>query len=280
MRTDAEESAADRMARFTPIGSGDAYIASLRNRRVIVYLFGETIAEPVDHPVIRPSINALAATYDLALQDPALATAHSPLIDAPVNRFLHIAASPDDLVMKNRMQRRLGQITGTCFQRCAGLDTISVLHSITHDIDAAHGTPYHARFLEFLKFAQRNNIIIGAGMTDPKGDRSRRPHEQADPDLFLHVTRRTEAGIFVTGAKAHMTGGLNSHWIAVMPTMNMGAADRDYAVVGVVPGDARGITYIYGRQSCDTRALEAGEIDRGNARYGGQEALEIGRAHV
>jgi len=270
-----QESAADRQARFAPIATGEDYIASLRNRGVDVYLFGERIDEPVDHPIIRPSINALRATYDLAISDPDLATAHSPLINARVNRFLHIVESPDDLVMKNRMQRRMGQLTGTCFQRCAGLDTISVLHSITYDIDAKHGTPYHSRYLEFLKFAQRANIIIGAGMTDPKGDRSKRPSEQADPDLYLHVTRRTADGVFVTGAKAHMTGGLNSHWIVVMPTMNMGPDDRAYSVVGAVPGDAAGITYVYGRQSCDTRALEAGDIDKGNAQYGGQETLVV-----
>ncbi|WP_244884491.1 4-hydroxyphenylacetate 3-hydroxylase family protein [Sphingobium cupriresistens] len=270
-----EESAAERWARFAPITTGDEYVASLRNRGVTVYLFGELVAEPVDHPIIRPSINALKRTYDLAVEDPDLATAHSLLIDAPVNRFLHIVGSPHDLVMKNRMQRRMGQLTGTCFQRCAGLDTISVLHSITYDIDQAHGTSYHQRYLDFMKEAQRNNIILGAGMTDPKGDRSKRPSEQADPDLFLHVSRRTEKGIYVRGAKAHMTGGLNSHWIAVMPTMNMGEKDRDYAVVGLVPGDAEGITYIYGRQSCDTRAMEAGDIDKGNAQYGGQEVLVV-----
>ncbi|MBZ6377611.1 hypothetical protein KCN53_03060 [Pacificimonas aurantium] len=257
------------------IRTGDDYVDSLRNRGVTVYLFGETVAEPVDNPMIRPSINALKATYDLAISDPDLATAHSPIIDAPVNRFLHIPTSSEDLVTKNRMQRRMGQITGTCFQRCAGLDTVSVLHSITYDIDQKHGTAYHRRFLDFLAAAQRANIIIGAGMTDPKGDRSKRPHEQADPDMFLHVTRRTERGIYVTGAKAHMTGGLNSHWIAVMPTMNLGEEDSDYAVVGLVPGDAEGISYIYGRQSCDARAFEAGEIDKGNARFGGQETLTV-----
>jgi 4-hydroxybutyryl-CoA dehydratase/vinylacetyl-CoA-Delta-isomerase len=270
-----EESAEARWARFKPIVTGDDYVQSLRDRGVEVYLFGERVAEPVDHPIIRPSINALKRTYDLAMEDPELATAHSDLIDAPVNRFLHIVGSPNDLVMKNRMQRRMGQLTGTCFQRCAGLDTISVLHSITYDIDQKHGTAYHQRYLEFMRHAQRNNVIIGAGMTDPKGDRSKRPSDQADPDLFLHVSHRTEKGIYIKGAKAHMTGGLNSHWIAVMPTMNMGEQDRDYAVVGLVPGDAEGITYIYGRQSCDTRAMEGGEIDQGNAKYGGQEVLVV-----
>jgi len=269
------ETAAERWARFTPITTGEEYIESLRGRGVKVHLLGERVEEPVDHPIIRPSINSLRMSYDLAIQDPELATAWSPLINAQVNRFLHIVESPHDLVMKNRMQRRMGQLTGTCFQRCAGLDTISVLHSITFDIDQKHGTPYHQRYLDFLKLAQQHNIIIGAGMTDPKGDRSKRPAEQADPDLFLHVTRRTKEGVFITGAKAHMTGGLNSHWICVMPTQNLQEADRDYAIIGLVPGDAEGMTYIYGRQSCDTRALEAGDIDKGNAQFGGQETLVI-----
>ena len=269
------ETAAERWARFTPITTGEEYIESLRGRGVKVHLLGERVEEPVDHPIIRPSINSLRMSYDLAIQDPELATAWSPLINAQVNRFLHIVESPHDLVMKNRLQRRMGQLTGTCFQRCAGLDTISVLHSITFDIDQKHGTPYHQRYLDFLKLAQQHNIIIGAGMTDPKGDRSKRPAEQADPDLFLHVTRRTTEGVFITGAKAHMTGGLNSHWICVMPTQNLQETDRDYAIIGLVPGDAEGMTYIYGRQSCDTRALEAGDIDKGNAQFGGQETLVI-----
>src|SRR3546814_1451820 len=93
-------------------------------------------------------------------------------------------------------------------------------------------------YLEFMRHAQRNNIILGAGMTDPKGDRSKRPHAQADPDMFLHVTKRTEAGVYVTGAMGHMTGGLNLHWLRVMTTMNMGEADSDFAIVGLVPGEA------------------------------------------
>lgn len=270
-----EEGADERWARFAPIRTGEEYVRSLRSRDVAVHLFGERIVEPVDHPVIRPSINALKATYDLAQEDPDLATAYSPLIDARVNRFLHLATTPDDLVMKGRMQRRLGQLTGTCFQRCVGMDALNALHSVTFDIDAACGTPYHQRFLAFLKQAQANNIILAGAMTDPKGDRSKRPSEQADPDLFLHVTRRTAAGVYVTGAKAHMTGGLNAHWLCVMPTMNLGAQDRDYAIIGMIPGDAAGLTYIYGRQSGDMRAFEPGAIDKGNACFAGQEVLVV-----
>ena len=49
-----------------PIESGADYIESLRGRNLDVWLMGENVPEPVDHPIIRPSINAVAATYALA----------------------------------------------------------------------------------------------------------------------------------------------------------------------------------------------------------------------
>src|SRR5687767_8782403 len=118
-----------------PIVTGEDYVRSLRGRGLRVFLFGELVEEPVDHPVIRPSINAVAETYDLAVREPELATALSPLTGERVNRFLHVAGSPEDLVMQNKMQRKLGQLTGTCFQRCVGMDAFNALHSVTYEID-------------------------------------------------------------------------------------------------------------------------------------------------
>jgi 4-hydroxybutyryl-CoA dehydratase / vinylacetyl-CoA-Delta-isomerase len=258
-----------------PLRTGAEYIESLRGRDLRVFLFGELVGEPVDHPVIRPSINAVAETYDLAVRDPELGTAVSPYTGERINRFLHVAGSAHDLVLQNKMQRRLGQLTGTCFQRCVGMDAINALHSVTFEIDGQHGTTYHERFISFVTAMQKRGFVIGGAMTDVKGDRGKAPHEQADPDLFVHVSRRTPEGVYLKGAKAHQTGCINAHWLLVMPTMRLGKADKDYAIVGAVPVDAAGITYIYGRQSCDTRSMEGGVIDPGNRQFGGQEAMII-----
>jgi 4-hydroxybutyryl-CoA dehydratase/vinylacetyl-CoA-Delta-isomerase len=256
-----------------PIRNGAEYIQSLRGRKLKISLFGELVKEPVDHPLIRPSINAVAETYDLAVQQPELASAKSSLSGLQVNRFLHVAESAQDLVDQNRMQRKLGQLTGTCFQRCVGMDALNSLYSTTFEIDQKHHTPYHKRLIEFIKMVQRENLVIGGAMTDVKGDRSLSPSQQGDPDMFVHIVKRDSKGVYITGAKAHQTGCINSHWIMVMPTMRLKAEDKDYAIVGAVPVDARGITYVYGRQSCDTRSMEDGEIDAGNAMYSGQEAM-------
>ncbi len=257
------------------IVTAEDYMDSLRNRKLKVYLFGELVEDIVSHPMIRPSINAVAETYRLALSHPELATAVSPFTNERVNRFLHIAQSTEDVVNQNFMQRKLGQLTGTCFQRCVGMDAFNSLFSTTFEIDKKYNTPYHQRLKTFLTDMQKMNCVVGGAMTDVKGDRSLAPHQQADPDLFVHISKRTENGVYITGAKAHQTGCLNSHWLLVMPTMRLTENDKTFAIIGAIPVDTEGITYIYGRQSCDTRSMEEGDIDVGNAQFGGQEAMVI-----
>ena len=176
------------------ISTGDDYRASLLGRNLTVFLLGQRVPEPSTHPIVAPSVNAVAETYDLALREPELASAISPFTGEPINRFLHIATSAADLVRQNQMQRKMGQNTGTCFQRCVGMDAFNALFSTTFDMDAQHKTGHHARFTAFLTRMHRHNYVIGGAMTDVKGDRSKAPHEQADPDLFVHITRRRAAG--------------------------------------------------------------------------------------
>ncbi len=253
------------------------YIDSLRQLNTRVYLFGEKITNWVDHPLIRPSINCVAMTYALA-QDPQyqdLMTATSNLTGRKINRFCHLHQSTDDLVKKVKMQRLLGQKTASCFQRCVGMDAFNAVYSTTYEVDQKYGTDYHQRFKAFLIAMQDKDYTVDGAMTDPKGDRSKAPHLQKDPDMYVHVVERRPDGIVVCGAKAHQTGAINSHWHLFMPTVAMGAEDKDWALSFACPSDAEGMYMIYGRQSCDTRKLEGGKIDVGNPRFGGQEALVV-----
>lgn len=253
------------------------YIDSLRSINYKVFMFGEKVSNVVDHPMIRPSINAVAKSYELAdksgFED--LLTADSSLNGKKINRFTHLHQGADDLISKVKMQRLLGQKTAACFQRCVGMDAFNAVDSVTYEMERDLNLDYHRRFRSFLLHVQEKDLVVEGAMTDPKGDRSLRPAQQADPDLFLRVVSRGKDGIVVRGAKAHQTGALSSHEILVMPTMAMGEKDADYAVCFAVPSGTEGITYIYGRQSCDTRKLEGGEIDVGNCHYGGHECLVV-----
>ncbi|MFH1134798.1 MAG: 4-hydroxyphenylacetate 3-hydroxylase family protein [Pseudomonadota bacterium] len=253
------------------------YEESLRRLNLKVYMFGEWVTNVVDHPIIRPSMNAVALTYELAHQPEHedLLTVVSHLSGKKINRFTHIHQSVDDLVKKSKMGRLLGRMTGCCFQRCVGMDALNALSMTTFDLDQKYRAEYNKRFLKYLAHVQENDLTCDGAMTDPKGDRSLPPHRQADPDLFLRVVEERPDGIVVRGAKAHQTGAVNSHEIIVMPTMTMREEDRDYAISFALPSDAEGITYIMGRQSCDTRKLEGGSLDVGNILFGGHEALVV-----
>ncbi len=257
--------------------TSEEYIESLRKVKKHVFLGGEKVDNYVDHPIIRPSINSCAMTYELSAQPEheELITATSSLTGKKINRFTHLHQSADDLIKKVKMQRLLGQKTGCCFQRCVGFDGFNAVDSVTYEMDQELGTDYNNRFRAYLEYVQENDLVVDGAMTDTKGDRKLAPSEQKDPDQFVHIVERKPGGIVVKGAKAHQTGAVNSHEILVMPTQTMREADKDYAVCFAVPADAQGILYIYGRQSCDTRRLEEGNIDVGNAMFGGQEALII-----
>jgi len=243
------------------------YIESLRKLNPTVYMFGERIENPVDNPRIFAGINATAATYELAEMDEYrdLITTVSPFTGEVGNRFTLPAQSIEDLVMRVKINRILGGYTGTCFQRCTGLDCLGALSIVTHNIDQKYGTPYRDRFIDFLKYMQTNDLTGNAGVTDVKGDRSLSPHQQEDRDLYLRVVEKNREGITVRGAKAHQTGSLSSHEIIVLPTRALRKEDEAHAVAFAIPADAKGLIHVVGRSSLDTRELEG--VDCGNVRY-------------
>jgi len=257
--------------------TGQEYIESLKKLKTELYFMGEKIDNIVDNPYIRPHINSAAATYDIAFDpeymDLAVATSH--LTGEKINRFTHIQQSKDDMVKKPKFLRAIGRKTGTCFQRCVGWDALNTVYSVSYEIDRKYGTDYHDRVCNYVKYIQKNDLMVVGGMTDPKGDRGLPPHKQPDPDLFVHVVEKKEDGIIVRGAKAHQTGAANSHEILVMPTVSLKPEDKDYAVSFALPLDTPGITLIFGKQTNDERKL--GTLDQGNPIYGvvGGEALVV-----
>lgn len=259
------------------INSPEEYFESLRGLDRDVYLLGERIGDTVDHPMVRPSANAVSESYNPGDEPEAeaLLFTTSHLTGKKISRFTHIHQGTDDLMDKVLMQRLLGRRTATCFQRCVGMDGLNALHSVTYECDLEHGTDYHRRLNDYIAWVQEENVVVEGAMTDAKGDRGRRPGDQEDPDVFVHIVDSTPGGIVVRGAKAHQTGALNSHEILVMPTASMREEEGEFAVSFAVPATAKGIKFVLGRQPSDTRKLEDSPLDVGNPGYGSQEALVI-----
>jgi len=257
--------------------NGAEYIESLKNVHPLIYYKGKKIEDVTTHPATAPHVRAAAMTYALAAMDEYadLATAKSHLTGRTISRFTHVHQNVEDLLKKIKLLRVLGQKTGTCFQRCVGFDGINATYSVAYEIDRKHGTDYLDRFKKWLTYIQDENLMVVGAMTDPKGDRSKSPAEQPDPDQYVHIVERRDDGIIIRGAKLHMTGGVNSHEILIMPTTAMDDKSKDYAVICAVPVDAPGITMIFGRQANDDRRDNLERIDVGKPSFGavGGEAV-------
>lgn len=219
--------------------SGNDYRESLRRYRPKVYVNGSEVRSVPDEPRLVPGMNAVALTYDYALREEL-----APLMRAgAVNRMLAVPRSSQDLLNKLEAVRLVCQETG-CAQRYLAGDAFAAILSATSQMDGDLGSDYSTRFGAYLERAWAEDLAVGIAMTDGKGDRTERPHAQANPDAYVRIAGRRQDGIVLRGAKAIITGAPYMHELLVMPCRNMTEADSDYAVCCAVPIDAPGMTLV------------------------------------
>lgn len=226
--------------------SADEYRESLRQYNPTVYLDGRKVESVADEPGFEPGVNAVGLTYDYALRDEfaSVMTATQQSSGKTVNRLLHINTSSGDLLNKLEAVRLVCQETG-CAQRYLTHDAVNAIHQVSARLDDARGTREHSeRFTAYLHDIQDRDLTLGVAMTDAKGDRSKRPHEQGNRDTYVHIVERNGKGIVISGTKAIVTGAPYMHEFLVMPCRNMSEADADFAVCCAVPVDADGLTIV------------------------------------
>ncbi|MGB7989647.1 MAG: 4-hydroxyphenylacetate 3-hydroxylase N-terminal domain-containing protein [Candidatus Methylophosphatis roskildensis] len=226
--------------------SGADYRESLRRYKPTVFVDGRRVDSVADEPAFAPGINAVGLTYDYALDERyrKLMTALQGTSGKLVNRMLHIDESSSDLLNKLEAVRLVCQETG-CALRYLSHDALNALGQVSARLDDARGSREHvARFLDYLHRVQDQDLTLGIAMTDAKGDRSRRPHQQANIDSYVHIVERNAKGIVVSGTKAIVTGAPYVHEFLVMPSRNMTPEDADFAVCCAVPVDAAGLTIV------------------------------------
>jgi 4-hydroxybutyryl-CoA dehydratase/vinylacetyl-CoA-Delta-isomerase len=225
--------------------TAEDYRQSLRRYRPRVFINGRAVESVADEPLLAPGVNAIGITYDFAHQQEhlPLMTARQRTSGKTVNRMLHINETSNDLLYKLEAVRLVCKTSG-CAQRYLSHDALNGLFQATKRADEAHGTDYHQRFVAYLHGVQDQDLTLGIAMTDAKGDRSKRPGAQANPDVYVHVKERRPDGIVIRGTKAIVTGAPYVHEFLVMPCRTHTKDDAAFAVCCAVPVDAPGITIV------------------------------------
>ncbi|WP_114947482.1 4-hydroxyphenylacetate 3-hydroxylase family protein [Microvirga calopogonii] len=222
-----------------------AYRESLRAYSPRVFVDGHRVESVADEPLLAPGINGVGVTYDFAHypEHQAIMTARQGTSGKIVNRMLHINETSTDLLYKLEAVRLVCKVSG-CAQRYLTHDALNGIFQATKRTDDNHGTDYSQRFLNYLHDVQDRDLTLGVAMTDAKGDRSKRPGQQANPDVYVHIKERRTDGIVIRGTKAIVTGAPYMHEFLVMPCRTHTKEDADFAVCCAVPVDAPGVIIV------------------------------------
>jgi 4-hydroxybutyryl-CoA dehydratase / vinylacetyl-CoA-Delta-isomerase len=244
------------------------YRESLRGYKPRVFVNGSRVESVADEPLLAPGIAGVGVTYDFALdsRNAMLMTARQGTSGKTVNRMLHIDETSTDLLYKLEAVRLVCRESG-CAVRYLTHDAFNGIFQGTKRADDAHRTDYHQRFLAYMHEVQDKDLTLGVAMTDAKGDRSKRPGDQANPDVYLHIKERRPDGIVIRGTKAIVTGAPYMHEFLVMPCRTMTPEDADFAVCCAVPVDAPGVTIV---------AKPAGRPGEAAAKFSGKYGQSVG----
>lgn len=241
--------------------TGEEYKASLRRMRPNVYKFGKPIEDVTTHPATRRAVEGHAQIFDAAQKEEyrSILTTASSLTGERISRYLSVIGSAEDMITNVRMKRLMFNLTGTCTGgRCVGFNAINSMWAATYDMDGEFGTDYHARLRAWLAEAQQEDIALAGALTDPKGDRSKRPLEQKDPDMSLRMVAKDDGGIVVRGAKVMIAGAAEANEVFVLPGTGYKEDEKDYAISFAIPRDIRGLTVVEARHPSDGRDMESG----------------------
>ncbi|MBV8410542.1 MAG: 4-hydroxyphenylacetate 3-hydroxylase [Alphaproteobacteria bacterium] len=211
------------------------YVESLRDGRV-TYWGGENIADITKHPRFKVPIDLTAADYEYSSPEFGALRKYRTEEGGEAHRIYQIPRSEEDLGTRIEMMKHtsIGTLVSGVYM---------ALMSVKDEV--AQVNPQCAANIERMyRYCRDNDLRAAEVITDPKGDRKRRAHEQDDPDLYVRIVDRNKDGIVVRGAKLHITAASVIHELVVMPTKGMRQDEKDYAVSFSIPVNAPGVKII------------------------------------
>lgn len=225
------------------VKTSEDYVNALKKLKPNV-ITNRLLDKPYEDEDIKKGMNVVCTCYDYA-KDPKycdLMTADSSLTGNKVNRYNYIPRTKEDLKKRLKMVHALARET-VCAQRCVGGDALWALYIGTYQLDKSNKgeTNYHERLKKYLEYVQENDIAPAGAVTDAKGDRSIAPYAQEEKDTYVHIVKKTDEGIYVSGIKTPITMSVYAEELIVMPSMQLSENDKSCAISFAIQADAEGI---------------------------------------
>ncbi len=186
-----------------------------------------------------------------------LAVVPHPQSGAEMSRYFLPLRSPEELLKRSELIETACREGGTLvvLAKVVGSDALFGLLRTAKKVDEALGTHYYARVVAFYDYCYQQDLSFALAQTDVKGDRTLRPSEQEDPDLYLRIVEERPDGIVVRGAKVHTSNTTHANEMIVLPTRAMGKDDKAYAVAFAIPLATKGLKLITQRAHLSQRRM-------------------------
>src|ERR1043166_4608120 len=237
--------------------TGKEFLDSLDDGRE-VWIYGERVGNIANHPAFRNTARMIARLYDALHEDHA---GSNEVLTCPTewggftHRYFVAPRSAADLVAARDAIAAWARITYGWLGRSPDYKAAFLA---TLGANADFYAPYHENARRWYRYSQEHVPYVNHAIVHPPVDRNMAPGAPGGPtDIYAHVTRETDAGIYVTGAKVVATGSALTHFTFVAPVGLLSIQDKNFALVFLVPTNAPGVKLIC-RVSNEQRASVLG----------------------
>ncbi len=215
------------------------FLEGLRDGREVYYR-GERVPVVTEHPELGVAARHAAIDFQLAEDAKARELAVHCEGGERYSAYYKIPRDAKDLTARSKLIE-LGTSEGATLVLLVkeiGTDALLALRRVLGRNKEAQGL---ARLEAFYQNCRKRDLALAVAQTDVKGDRSKRPSEQSDPDMYVRVVEKRADGILVRGAKAHTSCTPYVDEVIVLPGRSMAAGDEAWSAAFAVPAATKGL---------------------------------------
>jgi 4-hydroxyphenylacetate 3-monooxygenase len=228
-----------------PARTGAEFLQGLRDRRE-VWLGGERVSDPMEHPALRGAAASIASVYDLHFQHPDECLMPDPETGEQIAVSHMIPRSKEDLLRRHKALRRVAEFSVGLMGRTP--DYMNVTYAGfagRSDEWAANGNEAGAaNLVAFQKELRRRDLSLTHTLIHAMTDNSRGKVPSGFDESQMHKVEATEQGILVRGARVLATLAPFADEIAVYPSQPMPDASFRHALSFCIPMHTPGLKFI------------------------------------
>lgn len=236
--------------------TGADYLAHLKATPRSIFVDGECISDPTDHPAFRQGAKQVASLFDYAFAPENLETMTyvEPETGFRALRCFQIPKTAADLTAKRHAAEGWAeQSFGLMGRTPDHVANFFTGYAAKPSVFAKSGPQYAERVVNFYKYIRDNHLYVAYAIVPPQIDRSKTAVNQSEPDLYAGVVREIEGGIIVRGGQQLATGGVFADYLHLSSIHPLQAGDENYAISVAIPMNAPGLK-LYSRRAFATQA--------------------------